>query len=326
MTRALLFVICGLMAVSTSLATAAQDVTTLPVTVPSAQPYDWEQITGHFNALAVAVRTSSVEAALEEISDPADLQDLRVVCSEPLSTFARRLILADCSDLADCASRKASVERLARALADEVSVRLDNEAADADVFLRPGMTLRSSTTDQAAALSLRSGHDQWFRAWLDPVQAAADENALIRDEALILNRVWCHMTRDNAEAAIDYVARSGFASDSPDTGQGHLVSALVNIAIHAAWNPELTAPLRAASDHAFDHGRLSGYHAAYLVDIDTMAARSEQRVGFLWACENGRAYLAPPLISEAEAADLRRLYRLPTLEEATESRSRRCAS
>lgn len=218
------------------------------------------------------------------------------------------------------------MERIARGLAEEVSVRLDDDAPNADVFLRPGMELKSSLTDRAEALSFRSAHDQWLSAWSIPKKVMANENAVARDEARIMDRVWCDMVRENAKAAISHVDEFGFPSDVPDSGQGHLVAALVNIAIHVAWDPEFTAPLRAASDHAFDHGRLSGYHAAYLVDIDTMAARSEQRVGFLWACENGRAYPAPPLISEAEAADLRRLYRLPTLEEAAESRSRRCAS
>lgn len=324
MTRYLVFAICCLGTILTPLAAVAQNPSAPVVTTPTAS-YDWHQITGHFTALADAIGTSSAEGASAEVFDPADMQDFRIVCSEPLTRFARRLILADCADPAGCAARKVRMERLVRTLADEVSVRLDDEAPNGDVFLRSGMTLRSSTTDQAAALSLRSAHDQWFRDWLDAKQAAGAENAVIRDEALILNRIWCDMTRDNAQAAIDYVAVSGFPSDAPETGQSHLPSALVNIAIHVAWAPALTAPLRAASDQAFEQGRLSGYYAAYLVDIDTMAARSEQRVGFLWACENGRAYPAPPLIDETEADVMRRLYGLPTLEETKTARSQRCA-
>lgn len=323
MTRWLIFVLSGLFAASAPLAATAQNAT-FPA-VASAQPYDWHQIAGHFNALADAIGESPVVPVPAEPLDPADMQDFRIICSEPLSAFARRLVLTDCSDPAGCVSRKVSMERLTRALAADVSVRLNDEAPNADVFLRPGMTLRSSTTDQAEALSLRSAHDQWFRAWLDPKKAAGAENVVVLNEALIMDRIWCDMIRDNAEAAIAYVRVSGFPSDTPGTTHSHLPSALVNIAIHVAWAPELTAPLRAASDQAFEQGRLSGYHAAYLVDIDTMAARSEQRVGFLWACENGRAYPAPPLINEAEAADLRRRYGLPTLEDATASRSRRCA-
>lgn len=324
MTRYLFFVICCLGTILAPLAAVAQNPSSSAVRMPTAS-YDWHQITDHFTALADAIGTGSTEGASAEVFDPADMQDFRIVCSEPLTRFARRFILADCTDPAGCALRKARMEQLARALADEVSVRLDDEAPNADVFLRPGMTLRSSTTDQAGALSLRSAHDQWFRDWLDPKQAAGDENLAAKDEALILNRVWCDMTRDNAQAAIDYVAVSGFPSDAPETGLSHLPSALVNIAIHVAWAPELTAPLRAASDKAFEQDRLSGYYAAYLVDIDTMAARSEQRVGFLWACENGRAHPAPPLISEAETAVLRRLYGLPTLEQTMTARSQRCA-
>lgn len=324
MTRYLVFVICVLSAALAPPAAVAQS-TPSPAITTSAQAYDWHQIVGHFDALADAIGTTSVDGEATEAFDPAALQDFRVVCSEPLFTWARRLILADCTDPVGCASRKASMQRIARGLAEEVTVRLDDDAPNADVFLRPGMNLRSSVTDLADALSLRSAHDQWFRAWLDPKMMAGAENAIAQDEARIMDRVWCDMIRENAEAAIGYVAEFGFPSDAPNSGQSDVVRTLVNIAIHVAWYPELTAPLRAASDQAFEQGRLSGYHAAYLVDIDTMAAQFEQRVGFLWACEKGRAYPSPPLIDEAEAAELRRLYGLLPLQETALSRSRNCA-
>lgn len=325
MTRYLVFVICVLGAALAPLAAVAQNTSSHTITILPA-PYDWQQIVGHFDALADAIGTTSVEGATTEPFDPAALHDFRIVCAEPLVAWARELILADCTDLADCVSRKASMERIARELAEEVSVRLDDDAPDASVFLRPGMELKSSLSDRAEALSLRSAHDQWLSAWSIPKKLMANENAVARDEARIMDRVWCDMVRENAKAAISHVEEFGFPSDVPDSGQGHLVTALVNIAIHVAWSPQLTGPLRAASDEAFDQGRLSGYHAAYMVDIDTMANLSAQRIGFLWACDGASAYPSPPLIDHHEAAELRRQYGLPALEATQASRSRQCMS
>lgn len=324
MTRCLVFAIFLLGAALAPVAAVGQ-TTPLPTLTSAKVSYDWQQIVSHFDALADAIGTTPVGSVSADEFDPAALQDFRIVCTEPLITWAQRLILADCTDAAGCASRQATMELIARGLAEAVPARLDDDASNADVFIRPGINLRSSTTDRAEALSLRSAHDQWLSAWSHPKKVVATENATARDEARIIDRVWCDMVRENAEAAISHVAEHGFPSDAPGSGQEHLVAALVNIAIHVAWNPELTAPLRAASDQAFEQGRLSGYHAAYLVDIDTMAAQSEQRVGFLWACEDGRAHLAPPLVDEAEAARLRQLYGLSSLEDAIRSRSLQCA-
>lgn len=324
MRQVLVVVICLWSAALIPLGVAAQPMSS-PAVSTSNTEYDWRQIAGHFDYLASAIGTASVETLPKKTDDAAALEDLRIACSEPRVVWARRLILSDCFDDASCASRKASMERLARGLADEVDTRLNDSAPAAQAFLIPGMSLRASVTDTAQSLSLRSAHDQWFRNWLDP-KMMAQENAVTRDEVRIMNRVWCDMLRENAEVAIRHVTESGFPSDSPDSAQRHLVPALINIAIHAAWSPQLTNPLRAASDQAFQQGRLSGYQAAYMVDIDTMAKLSAQRVGFLWACDGSRAYPSPPLVDELEAAELRRQYGLPTLEATQVSRSRQCTS
>lgn len=294
-----------------------------PKVQASATPYDWQSIVRHFRAIEAAV-LDSPDDPQATVGDSLSLSDdFRLSCAEELGTFARKLVLSGCPDAADCRTRRGNLAETARGLADETPARIQVVNGDARAFLHSGLALTSSVPEGPEALRLRSAHDQWFRGWLDPLAETRADSRTQSDRELIMNKVWCAVTRDNAEAAIAYLAASGFPSDGPG-GDASLVPALINIAIHAAWDPALTAPFRIAGDQAFSAGRLSGHSAAYLVDIDTMAAMSHQRVGVLWSCEGDRAYVDPPLIDEGENADLRERYGLPPLAAALESRSQRC--
>lgn len=140
-----------------------------------------------------------------------------------------------------------------------------------------------------------------------------------RDRWLLLSRMWCGLTRQNAHAAIDYIEQFGFSPDNP-----RIAPAVINIAIHAAWDADLTRPMAERAEAAFDRGALSGYYAGQLLDIHTMASDGLQRVGTLFSCKDGAAHPDPPLADAENVDALRRRYGFEPLADAIASRSRSC--
>lgn len=154
---------------------------------------------------------------------------------------------------------------------------------------------------------------------MDPLSISGERTE--RDAWLLLSRTWCGVTQSNALAAAAYLEANGFKS----TDRG-LPPTIVNIAIHAAWNPTLTGPLRLQTETAFERGEVAGYYAGQLIDIDAMASAGGQKIGTLYSCEGGIAYLDPPLLDGEGSEHLRARYGFQPLAVSLATRSRSCAS
>ena len=247
-------------------------------------------------------------------------QDLRPICQDSLEQFVAKVAAQGCRDGA-CGRRPMALARQVRALAGELSNSIQGPDAltnsNAALFLPSGLTLTSSPEGGENELRLRAAHDLWLRGWMDPL--AASSSPADRDRRLVLSRLWCGMTRDNAIAAAGYLDHHGFSPPA-------IAPAVVNIAIHATWDPGLSRRLYVQAEVAFERGDLAGYYAGQLVDIDAMASTETQRLGTLFSCADGRAFPDPPLADPASADRLRHRYGYGPLAAAITARSRTCAT
>ena len=290
---------------------------TLATSPARAEPSDWREMTRTLVDVADTLAAPSVLAGPEA---GAYGYDLRRICQDDTPTFSVMLAAEDCPD-GDCVARRGMLAGKAKALAVELEQRIQQPDAgsgsNAALFIPPGLTLSSLPGNPVEQLRLRSAHDLWLRAWSDPLLASFQRSD--RDRWLLLSRVWCGVTRANAHAAVTYVDQAGFSPDDPA-----VTPAIINIAIHAAWDPALTRPLAERAEAAFDRDQLAGYYAGQLADIDSMASTGMQRVGTLFSCGNGAAYPDPPLADAPNVEAVRRRYGFGPLDAAIASRSRSC--
>lgn len=283
--------------------------------------YDWRKMQESLKSLSVAFDRDTAQAHAAPQSSAYDF-DLRRICADSVEIFAESVVRERCAD-GGCVGRRKGLSEKAGALASQLEQRIKTDSNDdkADLFVPEGMMLTSEGAHGVSELALRASHDLWMRAWTDPLTASAVTDD--RDQWLLLTRVWCGLTRSNALRAREYLAEFGFpAAETPESRV--LLPAMVNIAIHAAWDAELTGPIHEYSQAAFERDQLHGYYAANLLDIDVMADSGKQAVGTLFSCENGRAYPDPPLAQPDVVAELRDKYGFPPLAETLAARSSRC--
>ncbi|WP_420470656.1 hypothetical protein [Brevundimonas sp. FT23042] len=286
-------------------------------TPASATPYSWREVADTVASVARAFASKQ-----EDGGRPAGAAygfDIRRICQDDQRTFIATVESEGC-DEGGCSGRREALARMAAELAEAARPPLQDMAGDAQarMFVPQGLELDSSTTVAAEILKLRAAHDLLLRGWMDPLTTSQDVGD--HDRWLLLTRSWCGVTRSNAEFVASYLGQYGFSKDR--RGEA---AAVVNIAIHSAWDPSLTRPIRAAVDPAFDSGDLPGYYAAQIIDIDAMANEGGQRIGTLHSCSRGLAYPDPPILDPEAAPALRRRLGLSSLPEWLSARSRNCA-
>lgn len=283
-----------------------------------ATPYSWQEVANTVASLARAFGAKEDRGVRS--ADPEYGFDVRRICLDDEQTFIATVVFEGC-DEGDCSARRDALTRMAAELAKDAR-QLEMAAADetqARIFLPQGLDMDSSTTVPEEIVKLRAAHDLRLRGWMDPLSLSGDDGD--HDRWLLLARSWCGVTRSNADFVASYLRQYGFSKER--RGEA---AAIVNIAIHSAWSPALTRPIRAAVDPAFESGDLPGYYAAQIIDIDAMANEGGQRIGTLHSCSGDVAYPDPAILEPEAAPTLRRRLGLPSLAEWISARSRSCTS
>jgi hypothetical protein len=297
---------------------------TMPIVQTQAE--DWTGVTQSLTILAnewSRPRLNDAAASDQPKLVADEPLEMRAFCKSPASQVALALLHLECNGSSCSQDASASLAAEALDMAARIPAQLSADSQPT-IFLPAGRSFADGPKSEAEALQFGAAADLRLRGITDPTfLLATSGDKAAYEQYVMLAFAWCQLTDRNRAQALDWIALNGFPSDT-DEETRRIVPAIMYFILHAAYDAEAVSQFRAAAEVRFSKNKLSPYYFAQILDIERSAADGFQVTGFLTSCAGERAYFDPPLADSEKAAEIRRDYGLPSLDQYLASASRHC--